>query len=632
MTIDVANAVPRFQIFPAIGLARVGDSRLYTYIASESPQIDHIPPGGYRGPPEPPILSATLQASALLVRDGVISADDEKVLIHDDPGHDGEDDPQIPDDPNDPGGPGGPGLPTPADLAVRRLKRMGCRFRIYEFDAGGNPLREITLADGDIEWTVRLVNKKAAGVNDWGYNPAGASDLNTQTEDQLTIDTGDGVISGPNAGPVLMEGTFLVGLAEERQVKLGDLTTDRRGRLVVYGGHGVAESWESNPTSGPNLVRNAGWYDDTSDGIVEATVTIGEETFTAEAARIIVGPPDYAHPCTAPVTLFDLAFQRSGGWRTAPTTSFKSHIHPLLHRTVFLEWSLFALEGGKHGRTPKHGHGYTANHDMHPDADFFNAEIFRLLQIQNPLDPDITEAERLRERYLVMLKDPDDPTSDGGQGEDQSMPAIETHRFTATQYQYFVDFDANAFLSDWPEGRDPAELYQPHLRDVPVEDQPTLINRAAMDQACGGPFLPGFEIGAVSDDAASYTRFILQNEETAFRVSSTVEAGDLTQDLALPWQAGLNQHNYQPAGVLSADSLWPSARPVVVPAKRSGTSDDLTWTRPMTGQGNTDIFENQKMPGNQQMIDNWAKLGFLAPRRFYVEISRTLPEDPAWPN
>ena len=108
------------------------------------------------------------------------------------------------------------------------------------------------------------------------------------------IDTGDGVISGPNAGPELMEGTFLAGLAEERQVKLGDLTTDRRGRLVVYGGHGVAESWENNPTSGPNLVRNAGWYDDTSDGIVEAT-----DSCDASSMCWAMGSPDMTGECVA---------------------------------------------------------------------------------------------------------------------------------------------------------------------------------------------------------------------------------------------------------------------------------------------------------------------------------------------
>ena len=151
----------------------------------------------------------------------------------------------------------------------------------------------------------------------------------------------------------------------------------------------------------------------------------------------------------------------------------------------------------------------------------------------------------------------------------------------------------------------------------------------------GGPFLPGVEVGATASEASTYvTVGNMWDDAINFRVAdeTIVALGDLTATLALPWQTAFNQHNYQNReDRVSLDNLWPSARPVRVPAKQSGVGDDLSWTRPFTQRGSDDIFENQKMLNNLQMIENWAGLGFLAPAIFYVETARTLPEDPESP-
>ena len=426
----------------------------------------------------------------------------------------------------------------------------------------------------------------------------------------------------------------MTGEPAERSVKLGDLTTDRKGRLIVYGGHGMAESWEDPPRP-PNRIRNPGWYDDTSDGIVEATVTVGGVDFEALSARIVVGPPDYAHPCLAPVTFFDLAFDRSGGWGLVvprPRTSITKHIHPILHRAAFLEWTLFAVLGGNYGRTPKHGHGATANHDMHPDGAFLDPRVFNTLLVKDPLNPDFKVGQRRRQMYFDYLKDPSGVIPPGGMGEFYSMPAIEGLTFTSVQYNHFRALMNGHFDADWPVGREPDTLDQPELKAILVADRPEAHNRAAMDFAVGGPFFPGVEVGAIAAETTTYTKVSLSNPMVNFRVADTVEAGDLTASLALPWQTAFNQHNYRTTpGAPTADNLWPSARPVVVPAKQSGTSDDMLWTRPFTQTGNADIFENQKMRSNQHMIDNWCQLGFIAPATFYIEVSRTLQEDPEYP-
>ena len=132
-------------------------------------------------------------------------------------------------------------------------------------------------------------------------------------------------------------------------------------------------------------------------------------------------------------------------------------------------------------------------------------------------------------------------------------------------------------------------------------------------------------------DPASYVRVGLPDAEADFRIADSVPAGALTESLALPWQIGMNQHNYQNHNDPVADNLWPSARIVQVAAKSSGTTDDMDWTRPLTQTGNADIYENQKMASNEDMIRNWSKLGFLTPKKMYIETSRSLPEDPNTP-
>ncbi len=590
----------RFYIFPAIGIARVGDSRLHTYLAGESPSIDFVPEGGYRGPEEE--VAPDEQAYRLPEIGGV-----------------GQAEPMTSGSSAPPAHPEG-STPTIGPVLARRIKRMGCRFRIYEFDADGAVIGEVTADDAQVEWTVRLVNKKAAGDADWGYGQLTGPLNPGPTADELTIEA-DGTVAGAEATQE-MAGVIMGGTAAETPVKLGDLETDRRGRLIVFGGHGVAGSWE-RPSPFPNLIRNPGWYDDTSDGTVDATVTIDGISHQAVGARVVIGPPDYVHPCIAPVTLFDLAFDCSGG--TYPDTSFTQHIHPILHRAAFLEWTLFGILGMSYGRSPKHGHGFTGNHDMHPDGAFLDASVFATLH-----DPDSAIGSDRRDFYFRWLKDPAlSPEDHGGQGAPRSMPAIEHLTFTPVQYTHFERLSQGTFASDWPLGRRPDDLDPTPFRRLADADRPVTLNRAAMDFAVGGPFLPGFEVGAAAADAATYVGSGLPDPEVDFRVADTVEAGDLTQSLAVPWQTALNHHNYDDGAGDTADNLWPSARPVLVPAKRGGVDDEVLWTRPLTQTGRADIFENQKLAANVTMIEIWSKLGFIAPRRFYVEISRTLPEDPA---
>ena len=280
-----------------------------------------------------------------------------------------------------------------------RVKRMGARFRIYEFeqDEMGQEVakREITLDSDDvesIEWDVHLVNSKAVNNNP-GIDP---KDL---TIDSSTIDPKTPglrkpvIITGRNKGHQPLKG-LLRASAPPTEIKLGDILTDPQGRLIVLGGHEKPGTWlADNPPLG---IFNSGWWDDTSDGKVRARIRLNgsTEVFHTESAWVLVGPPDYAHAVEAIVTLYDLILDRcqrfiSGGG--APAVSFTKHIYPVLRRTAFMRWTSSVASSGHGANRPQVSVGGM----LEPE------EVFRFMHIKD--GPDKAQARAVRKRVFARL-------------------------------------------------------------------------------------------------------------------------------------------------------------------------------------------------------------------------------------
>ena len=129
------------------------------------------------------------------------------------------------------------------------------------------------------------------------------------------------------------------------------------------------------------------------------------------------------------------------------------------------------------------------------------------------------------------------------------------------------------------------------------------------------------------------------------RLSGTARLppGHLTEDLSVPWQADFN---------LCTGQWWPGARPVLVMVDPGGSKTIDLWTRPFTTKGvrilprpkledfnnkfkydeahskyKATVYANQRMGSNQEMVDHWHKLGFIAPDPsvpgpWYIETER----------
>ncbi|HWA83217.1 MAG TPA: LodA/GoxA family CTQ-dependent oxidase, partial [Fimbriimonadaceae bacterium] len=176
------------------------------------------------------------------------------------------------------------------------IKRQAARFRIWQYDDNGKgkyaPVAEITLSSKNVEWivwTCHLANKKAAFFEFKGlrgdpvFGPSGASmprrNAGVTNPKALWLDPGKGTISGKNAKPVLFKKgalksqTWPITPPSPDIDYLGELRTDAEGRLVVLGGLGKVSS-VTGAQKIHHYANNDGWFDDVSDGPVNAMIKI----------------------------------------------------------------------------------------------------------------------------------------------------------------------------------------------------------------------------------------------------------------------------------------------------------------------------------------------------------------------
>jgi hypothetical protein len=154
---------------------------------------------------------------------------------------------------------------------------------------------------------------------------------------QLVISPSPRSITGPDqSGP---EFRFDDGKFYHLDVSLGELRTDAQGRLLVLGGLGVSRSHTGEaPTT---FANNNDWHDDISDGPVDARVTIDGHEIPVAGAWVAVAPPNYAPVLKTARTMYDLLEDRMVAWGLLPApgrVSFFRHILPIFERLSGMQW------------------------------------------------------------------------------------------------------------------------------------------------------------------------------------------------------------------------------------------------------------------------------------------------------
>jgi L-Lysine epsilon oxidase N-terminal/L-lysine epsilon oxidase C-terminal domain len=446
----------------------------------------------------------------------------------------------------------GPELPFPAPPPVPsdgkykddqcRVRRQAQRFRLWGyFNDGTN--RELTATDGAIQWTVHLSNAKAVFQGEAGG----------------LIDPGPRTLNGPNDTATFANGTYTVS-GQTVEVPLGDASTDADGRLIVVGGFGTSGSPMGNSIA--QFWQNPGWYDDVSDGPVNATITVGGQVFTAVDAWVICPPPRFAPSLYSPITLYDSIRQVAitqnlpGTPQPAATPSFVGDIWPILTRGI----GMLRVEADTFG--PGDHSSLSTVIPPGPGQDAARAAI--LSNLANPGGTDnVGQPNMLANMPLLNTGAP--------LGSD---PADIPPTLRPFQYAQMAAWSAGNFVNDWPPV-------------APTTITPAGLTQAVLENCVGAPFFPGIEATVtVNDGSLTYTE--------AFRLDQTgLNPGDVTKGMARPWQADFTACS---SGGPDEAAWWPAARPDYIYPQGSTTA--VGWTRGIVTSA-------------QDMVDNWFRLGFI---------------------
>jgi hypothetical protein len=511
-----------------------------------------------------------------------------------------------------------------------KLKRQVQRFFIFAFDKQGRVIKEITAgSDAQINWQVHVANTKAAwfGFNNPFDLDDSAKGIPSQLrndgvigdEDRLNtlvIDSGKVDINGRNTNTsgkqkaYELAGTFWKdhgngGLGgRKNDVHLGALQTDKDGRLQVIPASGVSKSVIDNNMI-VDFTKNDAWYDDWCDGTVKAEVKIGDKTYTAKPAWVACCGPNFA-PEIAPFTsMYDsianamvkkyesAEFAKKDKRYKRPTLplSFEKDIYPIFYRLGLMEWVASAA-------TTREGWLKVGNFS---DVDY----IKKLANLDN---------EKLRAEIFNQFRDPNAYSSKEGAAIYSASPKLREEYRLKLPYMVGsgVDYDASAehwfgmpdlqywILEQWSKGKynndftgKPAKA-PTTIHELPIEQQPEALTRAALEPLSGGNFHPGVELtwvlrhGELFEDDEPF-RLKLGNRDSLIQnrgplltkdkifppKSGDYEPddypigpqmpGDLTRWMGLPWQPdAFSCQNVNYANDFPTVVWWPALLPVDV--------------------------------------------------------------------
>jgi hypothetical protein len=569
-------------------------------------------------------------------------------------------------------GPEVPGRPPEGDSSIGstvppfkdssgKIKRQGARFRLWRYDDNGKgkyaPVEEKHLDSNDVEWivwTVHLANKKAGFfkfdglLGDVENGPTGtaprrrnASVLNPK---DLWLDPGPHRISGRDQKPVECRRTR-TGLGQFWPKTppvpaidyLGELRTDAAGRLIVLGGRGVASS-VPGAAAIREFANNDGWFDDVSDGPVNAFIKIKGHASAVKAigAWVLCGPPCFAPYSQHAVTLWDLLcdltvrelkipandarfdgplkwlrdlnrelFGTAWGENTIKKYKpvFEQDIWPILKRALEVVY-LYRPAQRVHRSL---GAGGSISSFYQPLASPGSSTAGLRSAIFHRLHPPGIPGDGMPDRNMPKLLG-DDPRD--------RWKVADRRRQTFTPLQF-------GLLEQWARGNFSASTTAPPPLP-PATITPDGLDRAALENCAGGGFHPGMECGWQIRHPALYLEpFRIKEGAPSTYLADTgqVEAGHFSRQMALPWHADFRECRL---GFMQRDDnggdtdwgWWPVHRPHQLYATETeaiaGGPVMMGWAR-STKAGKLIRWPSGGVeePDIAEMLANWTKFGFV---------------------
>ncbi|CAG8641004.1 31663_t:CDS:10, partial [Racocetra persica] len=420
-----------------------------------------------------------------------------------------------------------------------------------------------------------------------------------------------------------------------QKLRLGKIILEKTGSLLVIGGKG-----ESGCIKDGGLIteyaNNDYWYDDTSDGSSKSWVLVAPPKYAPGIPNLVSlyqiisetqHPVDPEH-LIDPDVVFDLD---NPATEENKKVNYFRDIRPIFEAVCRNSWV---------NKNAFNGHG------LHKQGDFLNPDIEK--HLQNPPgknEDEDNKNEEWRRNILSRVRIPKylaSPAEFNGQAYDYFMPPLSGDggiaRPTAPNTYLTVTRGQYLLLQKWADGdfvkgNQPEKEYiyqfKMNEEDNPryvengekkkfeevvcdVHKQIKCLNKAALQWSVGGGLHPGIEMTFIAYDKNTFSK------KHDFRINTqNIRPGDINAYLALPWQADFYE---------CKTIWWPAQRPdVTIPEKRI---DDIKkygvrleyfedWTRG---------FETDEprigMPkwGDMDMVRKWDRqvssvlLGFIVER------------------
>ncbi|MGI8549207.1 MAG: LodA/GoxA family CTQ-dependent oxidase, partial [Dehalococcoidia bacterium] len=250
--------------------------------------------------------------------------------------------------------------------------------------------------------------------------------------------------------------------------------------------------------------------------------------------------------------------------RRPPRPSFTRQIFPLLERHVQHQW---------------------VNAGFARDFGWGAAGNFLGPQVLSSLSDPSHESFAARQELFGRFRNPDYARMDPNAlppyyGDFFDLPPSSPRQWMAVlpiQYDWLRQWAAGDFEADWP-GADLSVAQR--LEDLPLEEQPGALDRAALDECLGGPFHPGCELTWPMRQPSLYQApFRLRRRQgseadwgemmtsaIALATGGPLSAsgpGDLTRWLAVPWQtdSAMCLSAYDKTDDVYLPAFWPARVP-----------------------------------------------------------------------
>ena len=496
-----------------------------------------------------------------------------------------------------------------------RILRQGALFHVFRHDSHGT--REVIVGkDVKIAWRVHAANRKAAwyavdepmDLNPYLVPMAPFRNASFRPRSDLVIDAGSVPISGMKAGPVPMSGKFA-----GTDVRLGELRTDEKGRLLVLSGKGLSGSLDGSPAKDDS--NNDGWHDDIADGPVRATITYGGGDYEADPAYIVVTPPNYGQGIQPVVSMLDVLEDLFHHGQPPAPVIFERDIYPILERLVRCQWvneGIYMLVGA------------------FSPSDFTDAKLKKILG-----DPS-NRARLARERVFHWFRNPSGTKRRGellppfyGDADDFLAEAAYDLSITRRQFEC---------LRLWADGQ---FVSCPTLPQFQLAED---LDRAPLADCLGGPFSPGVDLPWILRSPLMWDRNFrlkLLPEGTAprddfgdvmqrnvcLRPGGPLDGagpGSITRWLGVPWQtdaAACPSGNSPLKPFLPLPSFWAARVPNSVltePAYHMAIDNRIAdhrrtmhFSRRHSWWRDIDQGFDARINAN---VTRWANLGIVAPR------------------